>query len=118
MPSDFQDTNGLISFIRDTAASHKVGFDGSSLVWIGSDLAMRMEAPRVHGLVNYPDGGCSTEIYTPAGNAPYIEMEVLGPVADLPVGKSVEYQMSYTLFHRTEAEPAAEARIILGLPAK
>ena len=89
MPSDFQDTNGLISFTRDTAASHKVGFDGSALAWVGADMSMRMESPRVRGLAltNYPDGGCSTEIYTPAGgNAPYIEMEVLGRSATCRLG--------------------------------
>jgi len=121
VPPDFQDASGLISFTRDKAASHKLGFDGGALVWVGEDASMRMDAPRVAGLAltNYPDGGCSTEIYTPAGpSAAYIEMEVLGPVANLPVGASIDFTCSYTLFHRTETDPAAEAKKVLSQTGK
>ena len=119
MPTQFRNTNGLISFVRDTATAHKLGFDSGVLVWIGTNVALRIDAPRVNGLPasSYPDGGCSTEIYTnPGTNAPYVELESLGPLYLLPLGAQKEFVTTYTLFHRTQADPDAEARSILKIP--
>jgi len=118
MPAQFQNTNSLISFGRDPITSHKLGFDADSLVWVGTNLSLRIDAPRVSGLPisSYPDGGCSTEVYTnPGTNAPYIELECLAPLSLLPVGAQMQSQTTYTLFHRTESDPEAEARSILNL---
>ena len=119
LPAQFQATNGLISFSRDPVASHKLGFDANSLVWVGTNLSLRIDAQRapVLPVASYPDGGCSTEVYTnPGTNAPYVEMESLGPLSLLPVGAQMQFLTTYTLFHRTEADPEAEARKILNLP--
>jgi hypothetical protein len=119
LPAQFQNTNGLISFGRDPVASHKLGFDADSLVWVGTNVSLRIDAPRVLGLptTSYPDGGCSTEVYTnPGTNAPYVEMECLAPLSLLPVGAQIQFLTTYTLFNRTEGHPEAEARKILSLP--
>jgi len=116
MPAQFRNTNGVISFTRDTATAHKLGFDSGALVWVGTNVALRIDAPRLSGLPasSYPDGGCSTEIYTnPGTNAPYVELESLGPLYLLPVGTQKDFVTTYTLFHRTQTDPDAEARIIL-----
>jgi len=119
MPTQFRNTNGVISFTRDTAAAHKLGFDSGVLVWVGTNVALRIDAPRQSGLPasSYPDGGCSTEIYTnPGTNAPYVELESLGPLYLLPAGAQKDFVTTYTLFHRTQTDPDAEARIILNRP--
>ncbi len=118
MPANFTNANGLISFTRDAAAgqSHKLGFDADSLVWIGTNLGLRIDAPRVSGLTaaSYPDGGCNTEVYTyPGTNAAYVELECLGPLYRLAVGEQKEFVTTYRLFRRIEDDPAAEARRIL-----
>lgn len=118
LPAQFQNTNGLISFTRDLAASHKLGFDANSLAWVGTNLALRIDAPRVAGLPpsSYPDGGCNTEVYTnPGTSAPYVELESLGPLSLLPVGGRMQLVTQYTLFHRTQSDPDAEARTILNV---
>ncbi len=120
MPAQFLNTNGVISFTRDTAAAHKLGFDSGVLVWIGTNVAMRIDAPRLAGspASAYPDGGCSTEIYTnPGTNAPYVELESLGPLYSLPVGAQKDFTTTYTLFHRTQTDPDAEARAIINRAA-
>jgi hypothetical protein len=120
MPLQFRNTNGLISFTRDTAAAHKLGFDAGVLVWIGTNVALRIDAPRVNGLPapSYPDGGCSTEIYTnPGTNAPYVELESLGPLYLLPVGAQKDFVTTYTLFHRNGSDPDSQARTILNGPS-
>ncbi len=119
LPAQFQNTNGLISFGRDSAASHKLGFEADSIVWVGTNLSLRIDAPRVAGLTiaSYPDGGCSTEVYTnPGTNAPYVELECLAPLFLLPVGAQMQCATTYTLFNRSESNPEAEARKILNLP--
>jgi len=119
LPAQFQQTNGLISFARDPVASHKLGFDADSLAWVGTNVSLRIDASRAPGLPisSYPDGGCNTEIYTnPGTNAPYVEMESLGPLSLVSVGNQIRFQTTYTLSHRTEIDPEAEARKILNLP--
>jgi len=66
----------------------------------------------------YPDNGCNTEIYTnPGTNAPYVELESLGPLYLLPVGQQREFVTTYTLFHRTTTDADAEARRIVNWSA-
>jgi hypothetical protein len=119
MPIQFHNTNGVISFTRDPATAHKLGFDSGVMVWVGTNVALRIDAPRQSALPasSYPDGGCSTEIYTnPGTNAPYVELESLGPLYLLPVGAQKEFVTTYTLFHRTQTDPDAEAGVILNRP--
>ncbi|HTL59620.1 MAG TPA: hypothetical protein VL361_28375 [Candidatus Limnocylindrales bacterium] len=119
LPTQFQNTNGLISFARDPVNAHKLGFDANALAWVGTNLSIRVDAPRVAGLPlsSYPDGGCNTEIYTnPGTNAMYVEFESLGPLSKLPVGGQMQFVTKYNLFNRTESTPEAEARKILNLP--
>jgi len=119
LPTQFTNVNHLISFTRDPAASHKLGFEANSLGWVGTNFSLRIDAPRVAGLPlsSYPDGGCNTEIYTnPGTNAEYVEFELLGPLSKLPVAGQMQFVTQYFLFNRTEADPDAEAKKILGLP--
>lgn len=119
MPSGFRRNRDLISFTRDQGQAHKVGFDANSIAWIGEQLALRIDSPRLAGLAagNYPDEGCNTEVYTNPGSvAPYVELECLGPVSLLPAGGRMEFVTTYTLFRRSETDPDIEARKILHLP--
>ena len=112
LPLGFTNANGLISFgVNSDPANHKVGFDGGTLLLVGPSLALRLDAPRVPA-ATYPDGNSSSEVYT-AGANHYFELEMLGPLAALPVGGKMEYVTTYRLFHRTEATPDAEAQKVL-----
>jgi hypothetical protein len=111
LPAGFTNANGLISFGPDSA-NHKVGFDGITLLLVGPRLSLRMDAPmNARGVNNFPDGNSSTEVYTAGSN--YFELEMLGPLATLPVGGKMEFITSYSLSRRTEATPDAEAQKIL-----
>jgi hypothetical protein len=109
LPAGFTNANGLISFQSDSA-NHKVGFDGGTLALVGPSLSLRVDAPRIPG-ATYPDGNSSTEVYTAGPN--YFELEMLGPLAALPVGGKMEFTTTYSLFHRTEATTDAEAHKVL-----
>lgn len=112
LPAAFTNANGVISFARDPQAYHKLGFDGGTLALVGPSLSLRLDAPRVAG-GNYPDGNSSTEIYTVDGPNSYVELEMMGPLSKLPVGGKMEFLTVYSLFHRTESAPDAEAQKIL-----
>jgi hypothetical protein len=119
LPTHLTNINHLISFTRDPAASHKLGFEANALGWVGTNLSLRIDAPRVPGLLlfMYPDGGCNTEIYTnPGTNAEYVEFESLSPLSKLPQGGQMQFVTKYSLFNRTETDPDAEAKKILNLP--
>ncbi len=109
LPAAFTNANGLISFGPD-AANHKLGFDSGTLVLVGASLSLRVDAPRAPDAA-YPDGNSSAEVYT-AGSS-YFELELLGPLTNLPVGGQMEFVTVYSLFRRTEPSTGAEAQKVL-----
>ena len=109
MPPAFSDTNGLISFGVPPSKNQKMGFDGGTLALVGNNLALRIEAPRVAG-ANYPDSNSSAEVYTAQD---YFELEMMGPMAALPVGSKMQFVTTYSIFRRTEATMDAEAQKVL-----
>ena len=120
MPPNFTDANGLISFTRNTSSQCEMGFEAGSLAWVGTSWSMRIDAPRVAGLskTNYPNSGCSTSVYTNPDPVPYCELEMFSTLTNLTVGKSIAFVTTYSLFNRTQSNPAAEAIKILGLSAQ
>jgi hypothetical protein len=112
--TNFTSANGLISFGPDSARSHKLGFDSGTLVLVGTNISLRIDAPRVPG-ATYTAGGCSTEVYTAqySSSTPFFELECLSPAPTLPVGGKITYVTTYSLFHRTGATTDAEAQKVL-----
>jgi hypothetical protein len=115
LPSNWLATNNLISFTRSSSSSHKVGNDTGTLLWVGTNLCLRMDSPRVAGVPKhgYPDGGCSAQIYTNPNPAAYVELEVLGPVLNLELGQRMERAVIYTLSRRASGDPFEEADALL-----
>lgn len=109
LPAAFTNTNGIVSFGPD-GTTHKIGFDSSTLVLVGTNFDLRVDAPRVAG-ATYPDGGASTEVYTAATTD--FELEALGPMSNLPVGGQIEFDVYYSIFQRTETNSDAEAQKVL-----
>ena len=54
------------------------------------------------------------EIYTNPDPLKYVELETLGPLRPLKPGERTEHTVTYTLIRRTELDPEAEARKVLG----
>ncbi len=108
---------GLLRLDRDRKASHKIGNDGTSLVWVGDREVLRVDIPRIPG-GNYPDDGCSVEIYTNPDPVPYVELETLGPLRRLQVGERLSATNTYRLARRGGGSPEAAASAILAQPAK
>jgi hypothetical protein len=109
-------TNGLVSLARDLSTGCKIGNDAGALLWVGTNSVLLIEAPRVPGVPKsgYPDSGCSAEVYTNQDPTPYIELELLGPLAKLGTNNTLEATSVYTLFRRTEPTALDEAKKILG----
>jgi len=105
LPAGFTNVDGMISFVPD-GKNHKLGFDGGTLALVGKNLSLRVDAPRVPGAA-YPDGNSSTEVYTAESD---FELEMMGPLGQLPVGGQMEFVTEYNLFHRTEPTTDAEAK--------
>ena len=104
-------TNGLVSLSRDPDASSKVGNDAGALLWVGTNSMLLMESPRISGVAEteYPDSGCSAEIYTNPNPTSYLEMELLAPLATLGGGNTSEMTVVYSLFRRTQPTALQEA---------
>jgi len=112
LPPSLTVSGGLISLVRDPAANHKIGVRSGSLVWIGADAVLRLDADVAAG-ARYPDEGSSAEIYTEADPLPYVELEMLGPLATPEVGAAIVHRVTYTLARRTAPTPAAEIQRLL-----
>jgi hypothetical protein len=104
--------DGMLRLTRDRKDNHKIGNDGTSIVWVGAKELLRVDLPRVPRPA-YPDDGCSVEIYTNPDPVPYVELETLGPLKTLKVGDRLSATNTYRLGRRGSGEPQAEARALL-----
>jgi hypothetical protein len=112
LPPSLRVEQGLLSLSRDSKVAYKIGSDAGALLWVGEKTLLLIESPRT-GEGDYPDQGSSVELYTNPDALPYVEMEMLGPVHTLKVGDRIQHGSTYTLFHRGEFSPEAQARAIL-----
>ncbi len=113
LPANLKVDNGLLSLTRDRNQSHKIGSDGSTLLWMGEKVSVRIDSPRVLGLT-YPDNNSSAEIYTNEDPKAYVELEFLSPLKTLKVGEKMDLTTTYTLIPRISENAEQEARKILG----
>ncbi len=113
LPQNLKLEDRLISLTRSSQVNTKVGTDAGTLVWIGEQCALRIDSAR-RPSGEYPDQGCSAEVYTNRDPQTYVELEMLGPLKNLTTGSNLTQSSRYTLFHRTAAEPAVQAESILG----
>ena len=113
VPQDLRVEDGLLSLTRDHRNESTIGTDGDTLIWMNEKYALRIDAPRLPG-AEYPDQGSSTEIYTNEDPLAYIELETEGPLSIMKIGDRIQRTNTYTLSRRSEKDPAAEARKILG----
>lgn len=116
-PAEFlRRENGWMRFTRNPAKSQKTGNDGTSLVWAGARHLLRITIPRVVG-ADYPDAGCSVEIYGNEDPFPYVELETLGPLKTLRPGERLSATTSYQLAPRSPAPLEADVRALLATPS-
>lgn len=111
-PPSLSRQGAMLLLTRDAQTPYKIGNDAGSLLWVGDRWALRIDSPRVPK-ADYPDQGSSAEIYTSPDPLPYVELEMLGPLHLMKVGDRIERTSTYTLFRRTQADAASEARKIL-----
>jgi hypothetical protein len=84
---------------------------------VGTNSVLLMESPHISGGANteYPDSGCSAEIYTNPNPTLYIEMELLAPLATLGTGNTLEATVVYSLLRRTQPTVLQEAMKVFAL---
>jgi hypothetical protein len=112
LPVNLKFEDGLLSLTRDPKTPHKVGTDAGTLIWVGKDSVLRIDSPRKI-IGDYPDDGCSAEIFTSPDPLPYVELEMLGPLNKMIVGDRITRVSSYTLLRRSEVDAELEARKLI-----
>ncbi len=115
-PLDLTVEGRLLSLARDPGAKTMIVSDGEAMLWVGEgpDLLIEAVAEPHDPASEWPDGA-HAQIYTSSDQAlPYVELELLGPLADLRVGGRACLRVRYTLRARAEADARAEARRVLG----
>lgn len=83
----------------------KVGSDsdGPWMIWFKDKLAyVKFFDPMVKR-AEYPDEGCSAEVFTSDKKLAYLEMEILGPMVTLKPGESTELVERWRLFELTQS---------------
>ena len=88
-----------VTLKRNPKAWYKVGSDSAagSLTADKAGLRISLSAGREPG--DYPDEGCSLEIYTSPDPLKYVELEMLGPVRTIPAGQSITLTTHWKLGH-------------------
>lgn len=113
-PRDIKVGDGLISLMRGQNDESQIGSDSDSLVWVGKEEAVLIHSPHVKS-ADYPNDGCSAVIFTSKDPYAYVELETFGPVSLMKPGDHIERTNTYTLLHRKESDPYAEAKRALAL---
>ena len=114
IPPSLKKLDRLLSLSRSTNSSFKIGNNAENLVWVGENVVLRIDSPRTIG-AEYPDNGCSAEVYTNPDPLAYVELEMLGSMSRMRVGDRISQTNVYTLYPRKGLSPEAEAREVLGL---
>ena len=104
---------GLFSLTRSRTNKSQIGSDAGALLWMNAKYVVKIESPRVIG-AEYADQGSSTVIYTNSDPDAYVELETFGPLTLMKAGDKIERTNTYSLYERSEKDPEAEARKILG----
>ena len=112
LPANLKVDDGILSLKRDREKAHKIGSDASTLLWVGEDVAVCMDSPRIDR-VNYPDNNSSAEIYTNYDPKAYVELEFLSPLKTLQLGEKMDLTVTYTLFKTTSENLEEQVRKIL-----
>jgi hypothetical protein len=107
-PAELKIDGRLLSLKRHALQYVKVGTDGGSMAWVGSNCVVRINAEV--GLGEYPDGGCVTEVYTNPDPLKYVELETLGPLHTMSIGDRISQTTVYTMMPRTTPDAETEAR--------
>ena len=114
-PADVALDGRLLSLARDRQHKTMIASDAEALLWVGKDRVLL-----VHKLGPPPSpgaewaGGAHAQIYTsPDGDHPYVELELLGPLAELAPGAQLSLRVGYRLLPRTQADPLVEARTVM-----
>jgi hypothetical protein len=116
-PKELAVEGRLLSLARDPAAKTMLASDGDALLWVGNDVDLLIEtvATAHDPAGEWPDGA-HAQIYTSSDEAlPYVELELFSPLRDLRIGERASLRVRYTLEVRTNADPTAEAKRVLGL---
>ncbi|MEL6459535.1 MAG: DUF4380 domain-containing protein [Cyanobacteria bacterium J06621_15] len=113
LPANLKVEDGILSLTRDENRASKIGSDASTLLWMGENIAVRMDSPRIEKAV-YPDNNSNSEIYTNYNPKAYIELEFLSPLQTLEVGETMELTVKYTLIKTTSQDIEEQVRKILG----
>ncbi len=91
-------TTREIGLRRDSTHNAKIGTDAPE-GWIKGDVAgheFTLSAQLRPGLL-YPDEGCSEQLYVNEDPLKYAEMEILGPLREIPAGKSTSFVTHWKL---------------------
>ena len=113
---NWSSSDQILTVTRDPEKSTKVGTDNMT-GWIaslysGDVLFSQHFQPESHE--TYPDKNTNAQVYTNAGDDAYIEMELLGPLANLKAGQTLTQHVTWRL-ERLPHAPAdmTEARALI-----
>jgi len=76
--------------------------DGPWMIWFKDDLAYVKLFGPMEKDAEYPDDGCSCEVFTSDPKLGYVEMEILGPIVELKPGEQTELIGRWRIFKLTQ----------------
>lgn len=108
VPRDLHRHGPLLSLKRDPREYIKIATEGRSMLWMNQSLALLICAEDRPDAC--PDCHTRTEVYTNPDPYRYVELETVGPIANLEVGEEIVRTNTYTLLRRSTENCTQEAR--------
>ena len=107
---DFKDGYCIVTYLGEPG---DIASDspGPWMIWFKDDLAyVKLFGPAEKG-ADYPDSGCTCEVFTSDRKLGYVEMEILGPVVELQPGAETELTGRWQVFKLSQ--PVTDANRVL-----
>ena len=102
-PPSLRELPTSYSLARDSNKAYKIGTGGSNLLWADPETICHIRIAPSAGEIQ-PDAGSRVQIYTNADEKPYVELETLGSLDALPVGKEITETTTYSLYPREPSQ--------------
>lgn len=118
-PPSLEEHPDFYSLTRHPSKAFKIATAGTQMLWANSHTVLHISTDFIPDSIQ-PDAGSRIQIYTNADAKPYVELETLSPLSNIPTNTALTHTTHYTLHPRNPNTPLLQTAqtLLTKTPAK